>query len=336
MDQADPNALSLPELARRLVDHPATVRLLEAAREEDLGECGDVTSRSVIPAARRMRAAITAREPGVVAGLAVVPEICRVFRSGVTLEPALDDGDRCDAGQRLGVLEGPVRGVLGVERTVLNLLGQLSGVATTTHRHVELCVGTRAVVCETRKTVPGMRRLQKYAVRCGGGHLHRLGLHDAALYKDNHLAALPPGPLDETLVPALRRVRDEGPLRFVMVEVDTMEQLEELLRIDEELLDLVLLDNMPPETLRRAVERRDALRPRWRLEASGGITRETIASIAATGVDRISVGGLTHSVRCLDVGLDALAAAGDDDGDAGAGGASGAAAPGAAAPELAP
>ena len=150
--------------------------------------------------------------------------------------------------------------------------------------------------------------MQKYAVRCGGGHLHREGLHDAALYKDNHLAALGSGPLDLTLRPALERVRAGTPLRFVMVEVDTLEQLQELLRLEESLVDIVLLDNMPPPMLRQAVAMRDAERPRWLLEASGGITREAIASIAAAGVDRISIGGLTHSVRCLDIGLDALPA----------------------------
>lgn len=308
MNAPDPNDLPLPELARRVLEHPSTARLLEAAREEDLGAGGDVTSASVIDPGLHGRAAVVAREPGVIAGLAFVPAVLEAFGTSVAMHAERADGDRCDRGDRLAVLEGPVVDLLTVERTVLNLLGQLSGVATATHAHAQLLVGTSAVVCETRKTVPGMRRMQKYAVRCGGGHLHREGLHDAALYKDNHLAALGPGPLDRTLRRALERVRAGSPLRFVMVEVDTLEQFDELLRLEESLVDIVLLDNMPPPMLQQAVAMRDERRPRWRLEASGGITREAIAAIAAAGVDRISIGGLTHSVRCLDVGLDALPA----------------------------
>jgi nicotinate-nucleotide pyrophosphorylase (carboxylating) len=308
MAETDPNSLTLADLARRVVEHPSTERLLQAAREEDLGDRGDVTSRSIIREGATTRTVLRSREPGVVAGLAVIPAVLDVFRARARFVARAADGDRCDRGDVLGEFEGSTRDILTVERTVLNLVGQLSGVATATRGYVDLVTGTRAAVCETRKTVPGMRALQKYAVRCGGGQLHRLGLHDAALFKDNHLAALPRGPLDQTLVPALDRVRESGDLRFVMVEVDTLEQFEELLRIDADLLDIVLLDNMPPKTLQQAVARRDQERPRWRLEASGGITRETIAAIAASGVDRISVGALTHSVRCLDVGLDTLVA----------------------------
>lgn len=308
MSETDPNSLSLPDLARRVVEHPSTEHLLKAARDEDLADRGDITSRSVIREDATTRTVLTAREPGVISGLAMVTAVLDAFRARARFRAHTADGERCDRGDVLGEIEGSTRDILTVERTVLNLVGQLSGVATATRGYVDLVTGTRAAVCETRKTVPGMRRLQKYAVRCGGGFLHRLGLHDAALFKDNHLAALPEGPLDLTLVPALERVRETRDLRFVMVEVDTLVQFEELLKIESDLLDIVLLDNMCARTLEQAVARRDAVRPRWRLEASGGITRETISAIAASGVDRISVGALTHSVRCLDVGLDTVPA----------------------------
>lgn len=303
----DADARTLAELARDLLDHPSVAAVLAIARAEDVGDPvrGDVTTESVIDAGHRTRAAITAREAGIAAGLALVPRVIEVFESSVRFDPVRSDGDRIAVGDVLARLEGPTGEILLIERTVLNIVGHASGIASRTAEYVDAIEGTGAVVCETRKTLPGLRRLQKYAVRCGGGHLHRFGLHDAALYKDNHLAALPPGPLDETLGPALARARTGGDLRFVEVEVDTLEQFDELLRLPEDAVDIVLLDNMDPATMREAVTRRDATRPRWQLEASGGITLDTIRTKAESGVDRISVGALTHSVRNLDVGLDA-------------------------------
>ena len=172
---------------------------------------------------------------------------------------------------------------------------------------MEAVAGTGAVICDTRKTTPGWRPLEKYAVRCGGGTLHRLSLADAALYKDNHLAGLPPGRWAQTLATAIRSVRSEHELRFVEVEVDTTEQLEAVFDLPAGLVDIALLDNMTPETLRAMVARRDAAAPHLQLEASGGVTLDTVRTIAESGVDRISVGALTHSATSLDVGLEAEA-----------------------------
>ncbi len=247
---------------------------------------------------------MAAREAGVAAGLAAAEAILDTFDASVKLELHLADGERLKPGARLGTLTGPLAGILAAERTLLNVLGRLSGVATLTKQYVDAVAGTKAVVCETRKTTPGMRSLEKYAVKCGGGTLHRLGLHDAVLFKDNHLAHVPPEKLGEVLACAIRRAKSEHELRFAEVEVDSMEQLRQVLTIDSGLVDMVLLDNMSMEDMTRAVEMRDKDVPGILLEASGGVTIETVRAIAVTGVDRISVGALTHSVRCLDLGLD--------------------------------
>ncbi|MCH7847108.1 MAG: carboxylating nicotinate-nucleotide diphosphorylase [Planctomycetes bacterium] len=300
----DLNALSLSELFLALTADGSLDRLLSAARAEDLADSGDVTTQSIIHDEWDVRAAGVARQAGTVAGLAVIPRLLEVFECDVRFEPVASDGEACAAGQVLWRLLGDLRPILAVERTMLNLIGRLSGIATLTRRYVEAIAGTTAVICDTRKTTPGMRFLEKYAVRCGGGTLHRLGLHDAVLFKDNHLQHLGPGEFAQTVAAAAKAARDRYDLRFVEVEIDTLEQLRLVLEIEPGLIDMVLLDNMSLDQMRDAVISRDKLAPEILLEASGSITLDTVRAVAETGVDRISVGALTHSAACLDIGLD--------------------------------
>jgi nicotinate-nucleotide pyrophosphorylase (carboxylating) len=290
-------------------------RLLELACQEDLGQEGDLTSRALVPEQAAGRAAVVTRRPGVVAGLAAVEMTLARFDAGLRWLADLQDGAPVTGGARLGIVEGPARAMLSAERTLLNLLGRLSGIATLTRQYVDAVAGTKARIHDTRKTTPGWRRLEKYAVRCGGGWNHRTGLFDAVLIKDNHLAFgaehRPKGQGGYTPAEAVlqaRRFLKEmagGASREVVVEVevDTVEQLDDVLAASP---DLVLLDNMTPTTLRAAVARRDAHAPGVELEASGGIDLQTVRIIAETGVDRISVGALTHSAVSLDIGLDWL------------------------------
>ncbi|MEE8153734.1 MAG: carboxylating nicotinate-nucleotide diphosphorylase [Phycisphaerales bacterium] len=300
----DLNALALPELFAALTADGSLDRLLGAAWAEDLGEIGDVTSHSIIHDERDVRAAGVARQAGTVAGLAVIPRLLEVFECDAMFEPLADDGHLCGEGQRLWRLLGDLRPILAVERTMLNLVGRLSGIATLTYRYVEAIAGTTAVICDTRKTTPGMRGLEKYAVRCGGGTLHRLGLHDAVLYKDNHLQHLGPSEFAQAVAVAAKRARDQFDLRFVQVEVDTLHQLQLVLGCERGLIDMVLLDNMSLDQMRDAVICRDKLAPDVLVEASGAITLDQVRAVAAAGVDRISVGALTHSAPSLDVALD--------------------------------
>jgi nicotinate-nucleotide pyrophosphorylase (carboxylating) len=300
----DLNDLSLQDLFVHLTQDGSLERLLRSAREEDLADVGDVTTRSMAGLDRPAEGGLAVREGGVVSGLAVIPSLLKSFDVALRFEPAARDGESCRAGQVLGHLAGPLAEMLIVERTLLNILGRLSGIASLTRRYVESVAPSKATICDTRKTTPGLRGLEKYAVRCGGGTPHRLGLWDAVLYKDNHLVHVPPDDLRPVLETAIRSARAGGPLRFVEVEVDTLEQLGRVLSIERGLLDVVLLDNMSRTDLRRAVELRDAEAPEVLLEASGGVTLQTVAEIASTGVDRISVGALTHSAASLDIGLD--------------------------------
>jgi nicotinate-nucleotide pyrophosphorylase (carboxylating) len=298
----DLNALPLPDLFAVLTADSSLRRVLDAAFAEDLGEAGDITSESIIAAGQRAKAVLATRREGVVAGLEVVKQIAeeRGFDCGMLLS----DGDRVNAGAVLARLEGDLRTLLRTERVMLNILGRLCGIATLTRRYADAISGTKAQICDTRKTTPGLRSLEKYAVRSGGGTLHRIGLFDAALYKDNHLAGIAANDLAAKLSDAIRSVRERHQVRFVQVEVDTLEQLEVLLNMDRGLVDMVLLDNMSNEQLRDAVTRRDAKAPHVLLECSGGVTLERVRSIAATGVDRISVGALTHGATWLDIGMD--------------------------------
>lgn len=299
----DLNALPLTRLWSALVDQRRLRTLFELARDEDLGPEGDVTSATLIPEAATATAEVRSRGAGVVAGLLAVPELIDVFGGGVAWHPTLTDGNPCAAGEVIGVVSGRLRSILAIERPMLNLLGRLCGVATLTRTYVDAVAGTRAKVCETRKTTPGWRGLEKFAVRCGGGWLHRVGLFDAVLVKDNHLAWV--GSI-AALTARLERARQASDLRFVAVEADTLDQVREILSMPRGLVDIILLDNMNHAELGAAVGLRDATAPGVQIEASGGVSLETVRSIADTGVDRISVGALTHSAAALDVGLDML------------------------------
>lgn len=283
-------------------------RLFELARDEDLGHAGDVTSRASGLTGEGAYA-VRAREACVVGGLVWMDDLLDAFGlvGVVRVEPASRDGDHAEAGGEIARVRGPRADVLALERTMLNTLGRLSGVATLTSRYVEAARtgNARVSVCDTRKTTPGLRVLEKHAVRAGGGTAHRLGLHDAVLLKDNHLAGVRPDELGALVRSAIDRARGEGTIGFAEVEVDTLEQLDALLALPAGVVDIVLLDNMNVDRLREAVRRRDASISKPMLEASGGVTLGTIAGIAGTGVERISVGALTHQAVSVDLGLDA-------------------------------
>ncbi|MDT9594712.1 carboxylating nicotinate-nucleotide diphosphorylase [Nocardioides zeae] len=267
-----------------------------AAIDEDVpGE--DVTSAATIPVDARGTADLAAREPGVVAGLALAELVFRyVLGDAVTVTERRPDGARVAAGDLVMRVEGPTRGLLTAERVALNYASHLSGVATATAAWVAALDGTRARVLDTRKTLPGMRALQKYAVRCGGGVNHRWSLSDVAMVKDNHVVAA------GGVVPAYRAVRERDPDVRVVVEVTELAELEQLLDVG---CPWVLLDNMDPATLRAAVAANEARGDGAAvLEASGGLTIERARAVAETGVDYISVGALTHSVTVFDLGLD--------------------------------
>lgn len=267
--------------------------LVRAALLEDLGRAGDITTDSIIGPDARATVHLVAREPGVVAGTACAALAWQLVDPAITVAIHLPDGSRVDRGSVIGTIEGPARGLLTAERVALNFLGHLSGVATGTATIADAIAHTRAKVCDTRKTIPGLRALQKHAVRAGGGANHRFGLDDAVLIKDNHIAVA--GGVGE----AVRAVRAHaGHLVKVEVEVDNLEQLGELLELR---VDAVLLDNMGPDLLRQAVA---LVGGRMITEASGRITPDTAVPIAEAGVDLISVGWLTHSARVLDIGLD--------------------------------
>jgi nicotinate-nucleotide pyrophosphorylase (carboxylating) len=268
--------------------------VVRSALVEDLGRAGDLTTDAIVPDDARARFAIVTRQPGACAGLPVAAGAVQLTDPAVSIELAVADGTFVAADTTLAVVEGPARAVLTAERTALNLLGHLSGIATTTRSLVEAVAGTDAAIADTRKTTPGLRALEKYAVRCGGGTNHRFGLDDAVLIKDNHIAVA--GSVTE----AVHRARASvGHLVKIEVEVDDLDQLSELLALE---VDAVLLDNMSLDELRTAVGLIDG---RLITEASGGITVESAGPIAATGVDLISAGWITHSAPALDVGLDA-------------------------------
>jgi len=278
----------------------AADRLIELALAEDLGESGDLTSECVLPATAQGRALLVARKPGRLAGLAVAQRVFERVDASVSFEALLSDGATFSAGSALARVCGLMRSLLVAERTALNFVQRLSGIATLTSQYVERMADSRAILLDTRKTTPGWRLLEKYAVRCGGGTNHRFGLYDGVLIKDNHLAALGAGPQAVAQAVALARAKYAQRVP-IEVEVDNLEQFEAALQAGP---DLILLDNMTPQQLRHARTRRDALAPSIRLEASGGVSLDTIAAIAATGIDRISVGALTHSALALDIGMD--------------------------------
>jgi nicotinate-nucleotide pyrophosphorylase (carboxylating) len=313
------------------------LRILELAIREDLGNGGDCTTEALVPNDAEGRAAIVVRQAGVLAGEAAITATLAAFDPGLNWSPLAADGAVLTPRQSIGVLHGPARAMLAAERPLLNMLGRLSGVASLTRRYVAAVAGTRAAIYDTRKTTPGWRTLEKYAVRCGGGRNHRGGLSEAVLIKDNHLALgkllKEHDPRGFTVAEAVVRARDylqttlgrEAAKVIVEVEVDTLEQFETVLASRP---DIILLDNMAQSQLAEAVARRDLFlealhaaiarvgemnldteipgleEMRIELEASGGIDLETIRAVAETGVERISVGALTHSAVSLDFGLD--------------------------------
>lgn len=275
----------------RIVIEPA----VRNALLEDLGLAGDITSAAVIPADHRSRLAFVSRKPGVVAGLDAAELAFQLVDPAVLVARYIPDGSTVEPGDIIATIEGPSRALLTGERTALNLIGHLSGIATVTASIVAEIAGTGASVVCTRKTTPGLRALEKYAVRAGGGMNHRFALHDAVLIKDNHVAIA--GSISE----AIRRARaGVGHMVKIEVEVDTLDQLREAMEIG---VDAVLLDNMTPAQLRQAV---DLVAGRAITEASGNINPTTAGEIAASGVDLLSVGWITHSAQVLDIGLDMI------------------------------
>ncbi|MGD1284007.1 carboxylating nicotinate-nucleotide diphosphorylase [Mycobacterium seoulense] len=269
---------------------------IRRALEEDLRYGPDVTTLATVPAGAVATASMVPREAGVIAGVEVALLVLdAVLAGGYEVVHSAEDGARLQPGEPVLTVRADTRGLLTAERTMLNLVCHLSGIATTTAAWVDAVHGTKAKVRDTRKTLPGLRALQKYAVRVGGGVNHRMGLGDAALIKDNHVVAA------GSVVDALRAVRDAAPDLPCEVEVDSLEQLDEVLA---EKPELVLLDNFPVWQTQMAVQRRDARAPAVLLESSGGLSLDNAATYAATGVDYLAVGALTHSVRALDVGLD--------------------------------
>ena len=296
-------------------NHADYADLIRLAVREDLAEGGDVTSRLTIPQDAAGVGTILQKAVGVACGLPMVEPVVRAFDERLRVEwlPGfhleLMEGRFGDAKtQPLARVRGPMRALLSAERTLLDFLGRLSGIATLTRRYVRKIEGTGAAVYDTRKTLPGYRALEKYAVACGGGRNHRTGLYDMVLVKDNHLAGTAPAELPRVVGDLVRRSRAEDPARPIEVEVDTAEQLRHLLGVDG--VDVILLDNMDCPAMARAVAMRDDLArgPGRRvvpaLEASGGVTLETVRDIALTGVERIAVGAITHSAPNLDIGLD--------------------------------
>lgn len=279
---------NLPELPRLLV-----ADAVQAALKEDLGRAGDMTSDATIPADVPARAVIATRKPGVLAGLALAEASFREIDPSVRFAASRRDGDRLERGDVVAEIEGPARAILAGERVALNFLCHLSGVATATREMVDKVAHTKARICDTRKTLPGLRAFEKYAVRCGGGANHRFGLDDAILIKDNHIAVA------GGVAPAIEAARSyAGHLVKIEVEVDTLDQLREAMDARP---DAVLLDNMTPDQLREAV---GIIAGRAVAEASGNVTAATVAAIAEAGVDRISSGWITHSAPSLDLGLD--------------------------------
>lgn len=273
-------------------------RLVELALAEDVGPAGDRTSLALIDPEADATAAFVARRAGVVAGLPAVELVCLAVDPKLILSPRVVDGTPLRRGMILATLSGPLRSILKAERTALNFLQHLSGIATLTRRFVQRVQGTQARIFDTRKTLPGWRVLQKYAVRMGGGHNHRMSLSEGILIKDNHLAAL--GGQVQRAIELAQRYSGNTELP-VEVEVGNWEQFEQALAARP---DIIMLDNMNVAWIRRAVRRRQQAAPQVQLEASGGVTLATVREIARTGVERISVGALTHSAPALDIALD--------------------------------
>jgi len=271
-------------------------RVVRAALAEDIGS-GDVTTLATVPENTPGRAVMIAREPLTLAGIAFAEVAFKELSAALHIQRLVPDGHRVESGTKLLAASGPARPILSAERVALNFVQRLSGVATLTAKFVEAVRGTRAQIRDTRKTTPGWRRFEKYAVACGGGRNHRFGLFDLVLIKDNHLAALA-GERPNAIEAAVRRARAAYPQLQVEVEADTLEQVEQAVAARA---DIILLDNMSPALLQQAVQ---LVAGQARTEASGGVSLETVRAIAGTGVDFISVGAITHSARAVDIALD--------------------------------
>jgi nicotinate-nucleotide pyrophosphorylase (carboxylating) len=269
---------------------------VQAALAEDIGS-GDATTLATVPETATARAVLRAREPLVVAGLDFAEAAFRELSAAVKIERLAKDGQRVNGGDILLKISGPARAILSAERVALNFVQRLSGIATLTAQFVDAIKDTPAQILDTRKTTPGWRRFEKYAVTCGGGHNHRLGLFDMVLIKDNHLAALR-GAQPNAIAAAVRRAREKYPQLKIEVEADTLEQAEQAAAAGA---DIILLDNIKPAQLRLAVQK---IKGRAKTEASGGVSLGNVHTIAKTGVDFISIGALTHSARAVDIGLD--------------------------------
>jgi len=279
----------------------AAYSLIRLAVDEDVGETGDITSLATIPASQVARASFVVRTPGTVAGLPLLPMVAAAFSERLVVVLMTIDGTVCPRGTKVAVVSGPLQALLTAERTALNFLQRLSGVAGLTRAYVEAVAGLPVRILDTRKTTPGWRLLEKYAVRQGGGTNHRIGLYDAILIKDNHVAGFGTGPGAVARAVAAVRKHPSAAGLPIELEVDTLEQLDVALTLRPA---IVLLDNMSNDQLREAVVRRNSGARGVELEASGGVNLATVRGIAETGVDRISVGALTHSAPALDIGLD--------------------------------
>jgi nicotinate-nucleotide pyrophosphorylase (carboxylating) len=290
-----------------VLDFPTTdsfSTLIELAKREDLGT-GDVTVALTVPADMIGVGTLYQKSPGVAAGLPIVSHVCRAFDPKLTVDAGWEPHEGRFSDGKLAPLmtiRGPMRSLLSAERTLLNFVQRMSGIATATHTYVEKVAGTRAKILDTRKTLPGFRALDKYAVLAGGGHNHRIGLYDMVLVKDNHLAQLGLDGWADRLEGFVAASRATNPSLPVEVEVVDEQQFARVLAMAG--VDIILLDNMSVEMMRRCVERRDESKSRVQLEASGGVTLKTVGEIARTGVDRISVGALTHSVMAMDISLE--------------------------------
>jgi nicotinate-nucleotide pyrophosphorylase (carboxylating) len=275
-----------------MIPHEYLQHVVKSALLEDIGT-GDITTALTIPAKRVVSAGMVSRSDGIVAGMPIVEEVYRQLAPDVTVFAHCEDGSEVSAGTVMCTIQGDASVILTGERVALNFVQRLCGIASLTRKFVILTEGTSARIVDTRKTTPGIRALEKYAVRCGGGHNHRYGLYDAVLIKDNHIVAC------GSITAAVALARSGAPHTMtITVECDTLQQAEEALQADA---DILLLDNMPTSTLKQAVER---IAKRAVVEASGGVSLNTVAEIASTGVDIISVGALTHSAVSLDIGLD--------------------------------
>lgn len=281
----------------KAAEQQAAERLIEIALEEDFGQRGDVTSLMFIDPARTGRVRIAARKPGRIAGIPIIPRVLQKVDPTIKCTLDVTDGDELHSGQSIAVLEGAVQKILMAERTILNFMTHLSGVATLTSSYVSKVYGTNAQILDTRKTLPGYRFLEKYAVRCGGGCNHRMGLYDAVMLKDNHLASM----THKAPAELISSVREKYADISIIIEIDRLDQMPAVLSWKP---DVILLDNMSNEEMTEAVQIRNQQNAGTLLEASGGINLQTVAAIAKTGVDRISVGELTHSAPALDLGFD--------------------------------